>query len=107
MKTWIFIITFFLWSSTAHAELKKQTIEYKDGDTMLEGYLVYDDAVKKKRPGIVLVHDWMGLADYAKERADMVAKLGYVVLAADIYGKGVRPKDQDEAAKQAGIYKAD
>lgn len=82
-------------------------IEYKQGDTMLEGYLAYDDAVKGARPGVLVVHDWMGCDSYAKRRADMLAGLGYVAFAADIYGKGVRPASPKEAGEQAGKFKGD
>src|SRR5580698_7007053 len=92
----------------AQAQLHTQAVEYKDGDATLEGYLAYDDsAAQGKRPGVLIVHQWMGLTDYEKERAEMLAKMGYVVFAADIYGKGIRPKDRSEAGKQAGKYKND
>lgn len=91
----------------AKAELKTQMMEYKQGDTVLEGYLSYDDSFTGKRPGVLVVHEWMGLNDYAKKRADMLAQLGYVAFAADIYGKGIRPATVDEAGKQAGQYKGD
>jgi dienelactone hydrolase len=70
----------------ASAALKSQTVEYKDGDTPLKGYLVYDDAISGKRPGVIVVHEWWGLNDYARKRADMLAKLGYVAFAVDMYG---------------------
>lgn len=89
------------------AEIVTRTVEYKQGDTPLEGYLAYDDAQTGKRPGILVVHQWMGLTDYEKGRCQMLAKLGYVAFAADIYGKGVRPKTMQEAAAQAGKYKGD
>ena len=94
-------------SGTAHAKVHGRLVEYKDGDTVLEGYLSVDDAAKGKRPGVLVVHAWMGLDDNAKKRADMLAGLGYIAFAADIYGKGVRPKDKDEAGKLAGKYKGD
>jgi dienelactone hydrolase len=94
-------------ATAAHAKVRSQLVEYKQGDTVLEGYLAYDDAAKGKRPGVLVVHAWMGLDDNAKKRADMLAGLGYVAFAADIYGKGVRPKDRDEAGKLAGKYKTD
>jgi len=94
-------------ATVAHAKVRSQLVEYRDGDTVLEGYLAYDDAAKGKRPGVRVVHAWMGLDDNAKHRADMLAALGYVAFAADIYGKGVRPKDRDEAGKLAGKYKGD
>jgi dienelactone hydrolase len=94
-------------SVTAHAKIKTQLVEYKQGTDVLEGYLSYDDAIKGKRPGVLVVHAWMGLDDNARKRADMLAGLGYVAFAADIYGKGIRPKSPDEAGKLAGKYKAD
>jgi dienelactone hydrolase len=94
-------------SVTAHAKIKTQLVEYKQGADVLEGYLSYDDAIKGKRPGVLVVHAWMGLDDNARKRADMLAGLGYVAFAADIYGKGIRPKSPDEAGKLAGKYKGD
>jgi dienelactone hydrolase len=91
----------------ASAAVKTEVVEYKDGDQVCEGFLAYDDAVKEKRPGVVVVHEWMGLGDYAKGRATKLAELGYVAFAADIYGKGVRAKDPKEAGQLAGRYKGD
>jgi len=91
--------------SPACAALKTQTVEYKEGNNILEGYLAYDDALSGKRPGILVVHEWKGLNAYAQRRADMLAQLGYVAFAADIYGKGIRPQTIDEAGATAGKYK--
>ena len=60
-----------------------------------------------KRPGVLVVHQWLGLTDYEKHRAAMLAQLGYVAFCADIYGKGVRPQNPQEAGAQAGKYKND
>ena len=92
---------------SVHAKIVTQAVEYKQGDSMLEGYLAYDDAISGKRPGVLVVHQWMGLTDYEKHRAEQLAQLGYVAFCADIYGKGVRPKDTGEAGAQAGKYKGD
>jgi dienelactone hydrolase len=92
---------------TARATIQTQTIEYKQGDTTLEGVLVYDAAVKTKRPGVLIVHQWKGVTDYEKKRAAMLAQLGYVAFCADIYGKGIRPQTPTEAGAQAGKYKSD
>lgn len=92
---------------TAEAALKTQVVEYKQGDTTLEGYLAYDDAQQGKRPGILVVDEWGGLVDYGKHRADMLAKLGYVAFAADIYGKGVRPTTPQAKGQEAGKYMKD
>jgi dienelactone hydrolase len=71
------------------------------------GFLAFDDAAKGKRPGVVVVHDWMGISGETQRRTKQLAELGYVALAADIYGKGTRPKDTKEAGALAGTYKGD
>ena len=94
---------------SAHAapEIVEKAVEYKQGDTTCEGFLAYDPSVQGKRPGVLVVHEWMGLVDFTKDRTRALAKLGYVAFAADVYGKGVRPKDYKEAGEQAGKYKGD
>lgn len=94
-------------SASAHAAIQTRTVEYKQGDTVLEGYLAYDDAIEGKRPGVLVVHAWMGLSEYEQSRARQLAALGYVAFAADIYGKGVRPQNPQEAGQQAGKFRAD
>lgn len=91
----------------AAAEIKTKTVEYQAGGAVCEGAFVYDDAVKEPRPGVLVIHQWKGLGDYEKKRAEMLAQLGYVAFCADIYGKGVRPSDTKEAAALAGKYKGD
>jgi dienelactone hydrolase len=90
-----------------YAETRSQTVEYKHGDTVLEGFLAYDEAAEGKRPAVLVVHEWMGLNDHAKKSAEQLAQLGYVAFAVDIYGKGVRPKDTKEAGQLASKYKGD
>ncbi|MDD5729785.1 MAG: dienelactone hydrolase family protein [Candidatus Omnitrophica bacterium] len=91
----------------ANRGIHTKTVEYKQGDTALEGYLAYDDSIKGKVPAVLIVHEWTGPGPYVKRRAEQIASLGYVGFAVDIYGKGVRPKDSKEASYQAGIYRAD
>lgn len=74
--------------STAMAEIRSAPIAYRDGGDNLTGYLYWDDAVKGKRPGVLVVHEWWGLDDYARSRAKQLAELGYVAFAADMYGGG-------------------
>ncbi|MBC8001208.1 MAG: dienelactone hydrolase family protein [Opitutaceae bacterium] len=93
--------------STAQAEIKTKAVEYKQGDVTLEGWHAYDDAVSGKRPAVLIIHQWKGLSDYEKKRAEMLAKLGYNVFALDIYGKGVRPATPQTAGAEAGKYKSD
>lgn len=102
------LITFAVFATlVARAEIRTETIEYKDGETTLEGHLAYDPALAGKRPAVLVVHQWKGITDGEKKRAEMLAKLGYVAFCADIYGKGVRPKSVQEAGAQAGKYKSD
>jgi dienelactone hydrolase len=89
------------------AAVKAEPIAYKQDTAALEGLLVYDAAGKGKLPGIVLVPDWMGMSDQARQYGEKVAKLGYVVFVADIYGKNVRPKDMKEASASSAIFKND
>lgn len=92
-------------SLPAFAEIKTATVTYKDGETELEGFVAYDDAKTETRPGVLVIHDWTGVQDYAMSRAKQLAELGYVAFAADIYGKGIRPTDPKECAAEAGKYK--
>lgn len=105
----LLLITGLLIAATtvARGEIKTSRMEYRDGDTVLEGYLAYDGAVSGKQPGILVVHDWMGISAETRRRCDMLAGLGYVAFAADVYGKGVRPKNPQEAGAQAMKYKGD
>lgn len=96
-----------LFPASAAAEIKGQTVEYKDGDTTFEGYVAYDDSTADKRPGVLVFHDWMGVGDHTREVCQQLAKLGAVAFAADVYGKGTRPADAKLASAEAGKYKAD
>jgi len=84
-----------------------QPLAYQEGTTRLAGYYAKPTAGKKTVPGVVVIHQWMGLTDHERKVADDLAKLGYAALAADIYGEGVRPKDAKEAGAQAGKFKGD
>ena len=88
-------------------KLHSEAVSYKDGDTQLQGYLVYDESIKTPAPGVLVVHEWTGINDYAKHRADMLAELGYVAFAVDIYGIDNLPKNVQEAAAIAGKFKDD
>ncbi len=104
---WILIASIsFLGMSAVRAEIKTEVVEYRDGDVTLEGFVAWDDA-KTSAPGVLVVHQWMGLTDYEKGRCRQLAELGYVAFAADIYGKGIRPNDPQDAGKQAGVFKTD
>jgi dienelactone hydrolase len=74
-------------------------IEYPVGDSTHQGYLAYDDEIAANRPGIVIVHEWWGLNDYIVRRAHMLAELGYVALAIDMYGGGRIADNPDQAGE--------
>ena len=107
MKSMIFLLTLLCVAVTAEAAVKTRIVEYKQGDTLLEGYLAWDDAKSIKRPGVLVVHEWTGINNHIRQRTEMLATLGYVAFAADIYGKGIRPTAPSDAATTAGIYKND
>jgi dienelactone hydrolase len=89
----------------AEAGLVTKTVEYRQDGTVMRGFLAYDDSLKGKRPGVLVVHEWWGLNDFAKEQAKKLAGLGYVALAADMYGNGLTTGDREEAARLAGALR--
>src|SRR3990172_6446446 len=84
------------------AAIKEGPVEYKAGDTVLKGYLVYDDATKERRPGVLVVHEWWGHDQHARNSARKLAEAGYVALALDMYGDGKHADHPDQAGKFAG-----
>lgn len=70
--------------------LQNRLIEYRDGDTVLEGRLAWDDSIEGPRPGVLVSHAWGGRSEFEDGKADDLARLGYAALALDLYGKGVR-----------------
>ncbi|MEW6411888.1 MAG: dienelactone hydrolase family protein [Candidatus Zixiibacteriota bacterium] len=88
-------------------EIMTQPVTYYHGDVELEGLLAWDNSLEGVRPGVLVVHEWTGLNDYAKMRCRQLAEMGYLAFAVDMYGKGIRPQTTQEAAKQAGIYRSD
>ena len=70
------------------AGVQSKTVPYTIGQSSYEGFLAWDDSFEGKRPGILVVHEWWGLNEYARSRAEQLAALGYVALAVDMYGKG-------------------
>jgi dienelactone hydrolase len=91
----------------AYAAMKTQWIDYKQGETALSGYLVYDDGVQGRRPGVLMIHDRSGFSEGTLADARMIAGLGYVVFAEDIFGKGFVPKTVPEMMSTIAIYDKD
>lgn len=105
MQIRIIIVFLMMTALSTRGEIVSKPVEYKQGETVLEGWSVYDDAIQGKRPAVLVVHQWKGLGDYEKKRAEMLSRLGYNVFAVDIYGKGVRPQTPQAAGAEAGKYK--
>jgi dienelactone hydrolase len=87
--------------------VKSKTVEYKIGDQSFEGLFVYPNTGKGKIPGVLMVHNWLGVSDETKKQAERMARLGLAVFAVDVYGKGVRAKGAQDAMPLAGKYKGD
>ena len=81
-------------------------VTYNDGDTVLQGYVASPDTAKTT-PLVLIVHQWKGLGEYERHRADMLAEAGYTAFAIDMYGQGNRPADTEQAAAESAIYKND
>lgn len=95
----------FVLSANAAPKIHGEKVEYKDGEAVLEGYLAYPEGKKGALPLVMISPNWMGLTSQTQDLAKKVAGMGYVAFAMDIYGKGNRPKNQEEAGKLSGSFK--
>ena len=91
----------------ARAEIQTEQITYPHEDAELHGVLVYDDAQEGRRPGVLVMHEWWGLNDYARGRAKQLAQLGYVAFAVDMYGQGQVTDDANHAVQLSGQVQGD
>ena len=99
--------------SAVFAAIKTREVEYRQGETRLQGFFAWDDAVKGRRPGVLVVHEWWGHNEHARNQAKRLAEAGYVGFALDMYGKGkvtTHPKDAEafmtEATRDASVVTA-
>lgn len=102
MRKLIAILLFSLILPAAHARVVTKVVHYHSGDTKLTGFMAYDTKFHGKRPGVLAVHEWWGLKAYARKHAKMLAKLGNVAFALDMYGNGrtaSHPKDAGKFVK--------
>jgi dienelactone hydrolase len=93
---------FFLFTSTAYASVSGKMHDYMVGGMAFEGYVAYNSNIPQSRGTVLIVHDWDGLTDYEKQRADMLAALGYTAFAIDVYGKGNLPTSMAENRARSG-----
>jgi len=101
MYKYLLVMLCGFFSVAAHAEVKGMDVKYQADGTTLNGYLAYDDAIKGKRPAVLVVHEWWGHNEYARRRARMLAELGYTALAVDMYGDGKQANHPEDAGKFA------
>ncbi len=92
-------------ANLSSAEIKSKAIDYQHEGVTCKGVLFYDDAATESRPGVVVVHEWWGLNDYAKKRGEMLAKLGYVAFCADMYGEGAVTEHPMKAGEMASMVR--
>ncbi|MEO7014196.1 MAG: dienelactone hydrolase family protein [Dokdonella sp.] len=107
MRTLIASALLMLAATSVDAAMVVKPINYTVDKTVFAGHLVYDDASKALRPGLVMVPNWMGETESAVDKAKVIASTDYVILVADMYGEGVRPKNAEEASAQVGKLYAD
>jgi dienelactone hydrolase len=88
-------------NAIAAYKIKGQNVKYTAGGVTLKGYLVYDEMIQAKRPGVLVVHEWWGQNAYVRKRARMLAREGYTALALDMYGEGRTARHPDDAGKFA------
>ena len=96
----------FVFSTASYAKIITKSIKYKDGKQELQGFIAYDESIKGKLPGVLVVHEWWGHNEHAKNKAIALAKQGYVGFALDMYGKGVLANHPDDAKKFSSQFSA-
>jgi dienelactone hydrolase len=96
------VLMVFIGLASAQAAIKGEPVEYKSNGTVHKGYMVYDDAIATKRPGVLVIHEWWGHDEHARNSARKLAEAGYVALALDMYGDGKQAHHPDDAGKFAG-----
>jgi dienelactone hydrolase len=101
MKRLLSLAMLVFTTNFASAEVKTKAIDYTFDGVVCKGFVAWDDAVKGRRPGVVVVHEWWGLNEDAKDRAKMLAGLGYVAFCADMYGDGALTEHPSKAGEMA------
>jgi dienelactone hydrolase len=101
------IIILLLSQIRLFSQIKTETVEYKDGGVNLKGFIAFEENITGKLPVVMIVHEWWGLNDYPKMRAQQLAELGYLAFAVDMYGDGKVAVSPADAGKLAGAVRGD
>src|SRR5215467_11156921 len=88
--------------ANANAAIKETPVTYTDGEATMKGFVVYDDAIKGKRPGIVMVHEWWGITKHIHNEARKFAQHGYTAFIADMYGDAKTADNPTDAGALSG-----
>ena len=91
-------------TETKTGQLKEETVSYKIDTLNLSSYVVYNEKMEGKRPAVLVIHEWWGLNDYTKRRAKMLAEMGYIAMAVDMYGNGKMGNNPTEASELTRPY---
>jgi dienelactone hydrolase len=94
-----------LTAASVQGAVQSKTVTYKHGDLECKGFVAWDDAIQGKRPGVLVVHEWWGLDEYARSRAQQLAKQGYIAFACDMYGGGKTAEHPQDASKMAAAVR--
>ena len=78
--------------------MDKKNLFYSHNGVSFKGYLAYNAATTEKRPAILIAHAWRGQDDFARQKAEELAAMGYIALAADFYGNSKEVQSTKEAA---------
>lgn len=104
MKTRLLLVALalaVLTAGSAWGKAEGKEVEYRAGETVLKGYLALDPRYRGKRPAVLVVHEWWGHNDYARRRAEMLARQGYIALAVDMFGNGKTAQHPADAGRFA------
>jgi len=104
MRSLIAVVTLALAAGSSQAAVVTKVVEYEFDGVKLKGYLAHE-AGEEKRPGVLVVHEWWGLNEYAKDRCKKLAELGYVAFAVDMYGDGKTTEHPDDARKMSSLVR--
>jgi len=107
MRYVIALLPVIFLSGAAFGDIRTESVEYSDGETVLKGCFAYDDSSDAERPAVLVIHEWWGLNDFARAKARELAEAGYLAFACDMYGRGETTDSPERAAQLAGALRAE